>query len=125
MLWLGDVAARGSGSASIDKTNLKCHVAAVVQALTPHAHSYLSGPAIQETVEAAVDRPDLWEACTSGMVRGWEAKGTLVRPHHHAFSHVCHHVAIPPPVLVVLSALALSSGLGRLGRPRRPQQPST
>jgi hypothetical protein len=38
--------------------------------LTPHTHDYLSGPAIQETVEAAVDRPDLWEACAPGMLCG-------------------------------------------------------
>jgi hypothetical protein len=72
---MGNAAARGSGTASIGKT--KCPVAAVmtvVEALTPHTHDYLSGPAIQETVEAAVDRPDLWEACASGMLCGTVAR---------------------------------------------------
>ena len=38
----------------------------LVEALTPHAHHYLSEQAIRDTVEAVVDRSSLWEALGSG-----------------------------------------------------------
>ncbi len=39
----------------------------LVEALVPYAHHYLSEQAIRDTVEAAVDKPGLWEALKPGM----------------------------------------------------------